>query len=113
MSSPVRMGETLYGFSKERRGQLLAVSLDDGEILWTAEESADNAALLLDGERLALLTTGGELILGRATPGGWSPGQRHELAESPTWAHPVPLADGLLIKDATTLGCWRASSSNK
>jgi hypothetical protein len=28
------------------------------------------------------------------------------VADSPTWAHPVVLADGVLIKDAKTLSRW-------
>ena len=111
MSSPVLDGDTFYGFSKERRGLLIAVSLADGEVLWTHEEATDNASLVLAGGRLVVLTTGGDLIVGTSTPNGWATERRYEVAPSATWAHPVLLPDGFLIKDASELVRWRVSSS--
>ena len=29
------------------------------------------------------------------------------LADTPTWAHPAPTAEGLLVRDAETLALWR------
>ena len=112
MSSPVLDGDTLYGFSKERRGQLIAVSIADGEILWTQQEPADNASLVRVGERLVVLTTAGELMVGVPTEAGWTLEQRYEVASSATWAHPVLLPDGFLVKDASELVRWRLASSD-
>ena len=109
MSSPVLDGDTLYGFSPERRGQLIAVSLADGEILWTHEEKAENAALALAGDRLVVLTTEGELIVGTCTPSAWSPEARYEVSTTATWAHPVLLPDGLVVKGTSELVRWTAA----
>jgi hypothetical protein len=46
-----------------------------------------------------------------AKPTAKAPGEirRYEVAESPTWAHPVVLPDGFLIKDLKTLARWSAN----
>jgi hypothetical protein len=35
--------------------------------------------------------------------------RQYEVADSPTWAHPVVLPDGFLIKDLKTLARWTAN----
>jgi len=112
-SSPVVAGDTLYGFSKERRGQLVAVSLEDGATPWTHAEPAEHASLVLAGELLGVLTSAGEWIVGTSTPEAWTPEHRHDVADSATWAHPVVLPDGLLVKDATDLARWHASPAGE
>lgn len=36
----------------------------------------------------------------------FEPLRKYTVADSPTWAHPVILDRGILIKDATTLALW-------
>ena len=36
----------------------------------------------------------------------WKTLAQYQVADSPTWAHPVVLGDRLLIKDATDLSLW-------
>ena len=47
-----------------------------------------------------------EMIVAKATGKGFEPLRRYTVAESATWAHPVVLRDGVILKDATTLARW-------
>lgn len=33
--------------------------------------------------------------------------RRYAVAETPTWAHPVPTASGILVKDELSLALWK------
>ena len=107
MSSPVAAGEILFGLSDKRKGMLFCLDAATGELLWTTEgREGDNAALLLAGDRLVVLSTEGELQIGPASRDGWAPELRWEIAESATWAHPALVGDVLLVKDKTHLTAW-------
>ena len=104
MSSAVHSGDLLYGLSHYQKGQLFAVNIQTGDIVWTSDgRRGQNATfltvdqyvlVLLDHGRLKLLTTEGADTQEVRT---W------KVADSPTWAPPVLLPDGLLIKDHDTL----------
>ena len=106
MSSPVLADGALLGFMKRRRGQLVSVDATTGDVDWAIDEAADNAAVLRVASRLVIVTTNGELLLGRATADGFEEERRYELTERPVWAHPVITRDGVIIKDATHLIAW-------
>lgn len=108
MSSPVAVGGALYGFSHRKRGQFFAADLQNGTVRWTsAGRQGDNAALLGSNRILYALTTDGELVAFRPGAGGFEPLATYTVADTPTWAHPAPLADGFLVKDLETLARWR------
>jgi hypothetical protein len=65
---------------------------------------ADNAALVDGGCVLLFLTNDAELIVKSGK--GFEPLRKYTVADSPTWAHPVILDCGILIKDTTTLVLW-------
>jgi len=106
MSSPVLHEGVLYGFSKRRRGQLVAVDVTDGEIIWTHDHAMENASLLRFGPDLVVLGSNGQMTVGPATESGWVESRRYELSENATWASLAPFAGGVLVKDATSLTCW-------
>ena len=54
------------------------------------------------------VTNDAELIVARKSAKGFEPLRKYSVADSPTWAHPVILNRGVLIKDATTLALWGA-----
>ena len=68
----------------------------------------------LDGEMpqhqqadlLMATTTEGELVVARRDPAKFDLIKRYTIAESPVWAHPVPVGQGVLIKDADTVAYW-------
>ncbi len=107
MSSPVAMGDVVFGFSHLNRGQLFALDPQTGRVLWTGEPlQGDNAALVAAGDHLLVLTSDAQLTVARVTPRGIEPMRRYTVADSPAWAHPLVTPGGVIVKDANTLAFW-------
>lgn len=108
MSSPVEAGGFLFGLSNRNRGQFFCIDAKTGKTMWTTKgREGDNAALVTAGDLLLIVTTEGELIVAHASPKAFDVVKRYTVAESPVWAHPAPLAGGVLIKDLETLAYWK------
>ena len=108
MSSPVLVGDRLFGFSNMRRGQFFCLDPETGEAIWSSEgRQGDNAALVVADGRVLALTSEAELFVIDPAGSEFHPVARYTVAESATYAHPVPTAAGLLIKDNSTLALWR------
>jgi len=107
MSSPVVSGNLLFGFSHLKKGQIFCLDAGTGATLWTGPpRSGDNAAILASSTTLFVLNPDAQLTIARPSAAGLGEIRHYEVADSPTWAHPVVLADGLLIKDLKTLTRW-------
>jgi outer membrane protein assembly factor BamB len=107
MNSPVIVGDLLFGFSHLKKGQLFCLDARTGATLWTASPRAgDNAALLASATTLYSLTPDAKLLIARPTAKALNEVRQYEVADSPTWAHPVVLSDGFLVKDLKTLARW-------
>jgi len=108
MSSPIVDAERLFGFSHRQKGQLFALDLTTGKTLWTSEgKLGDNASLVQTGKVLWALTSGGELIVFKASDQQFQQIARYKVAETPTWAHPLIVAGGVLVKDEAKLTLWQ------
>jgi outer membrane protein assembly factor BamB len=105
MSTPVLQGNTLFGFSALKKGQLFALDADTGKTLWQGPgRMGENAALLsVGGSNFLALTNEGNLIVVPVNAKEYAPSVQYTVASSPTWAHPVILGNRILIKDETTL----------
>ena len=104
MSSPVVRGDYVFGFSHKRKGQFFCIDARTGKTLWTDNgRDGDNAAIVGADQYLFLLTDGADLIVARNNPKQFEVLKKYSVAESPTWAHPVIVGNGVLIKDASTL----------
>lgn len=107
MNSPVVSGDLLFGLSHLKGGQFFCLDPRNGATLWTSEgRQADNAAIVDAGSVLLFLTNDAELIVAKKSGKGFELLRKYAVADSPTWAHPVILNSGILIKDATTLALW-------
>jgi outer membrane protein assembly factor BamB len=107
MNSPVLSGDLLFGFSHLKKGQFFCLDARTGATLWTASpRSGDNAAMLASSTTLYALTPDAQLLIARPTAKSLGEIRRYEVAASATWAHPVVLSDGFLIKDLKTLARW-------
>ena len=107
MSSPVADGGIVYGFSNKRKGQLFALDATSGKVRWASEgRGGANAALQIAGPNLLVLTTEGELIVLRRSPEKYEELHRYKVADSQTWAQPVLLRDGVLIRDVDSVKLW-------
>ena len=104
MSSPVLSGGILYGHSSTRAGQFVALDAATGAVRWSSEgREGEHAAVLLAGDHLLLLTEDAELLVAAPSPAALAVVHQYEVAEDATWTVPVPLPDGLLVRDATGL----------
>jgi len=107
MNSPVVAGESLFGFSHLKKGQIFCLDARSGVTQWTGPpRGGDNAAMLASSSTLFALTSDAQLLVARPTTKGLGEIRKYEVADSPTWAHPLVLSDGVLIKDAKTIARW-------
>ena len=110
MSNPVLVGNRLIGFSERNSGHFTALDTETGQVLWVSPPRAgENAALLAAGRTVLALTDGGELLVLDAAANRFDPLRRYDAAPTATWAHPVPVPDGLLVKDEAHLARWRVA----
>jgi outer membrane protein assembly factor BamB len=107
MSSAVVNGDLLYGFSHYGLGRLFCLDPKTGEVLWQGPgRTGDNVMFLsIPGHVLALVNDGSLQIIA-------ADGDRLEtlasyrVAEDSTWAPPVLLQNGILVKDKQSLTLW-------
>jgi outer membrane protein assembly factor BamB len=104
MSSPITASGHVFGFSHRKKGQLVALDPKTGRVAWASEgRQGDNAALVAMGGSVLALTDGGVLVAFDAAASGYAPLATYTVAASPTWAHPIPVRGGFLIKDVDSL----------
>ena len=104
MSSPVLASGTLYGHSSTRSGQFVALDAATGAVRWASEgREGDHASILIAGDDLLLLTSDAELLVAEPDAAAFEVTRHYQVADAATWALPVPLPDGLLVRDATGL----------
>jgi len=107
MNSPVLSGDLLFGFSHLKKGQLFCLDAATGETLWAGPPRAgDNAAVLASKSTLVALNNEGQLTIARVDAKSFEVIRQYTVAESPTWAHPLVMSDGVVIKDLKTLARW-------
>jgi outer membrane protein assembly factor BamB len=107
MSTPVIIGNTLYGLSHKSRGQLFAIDVATGKTLWTTPgREGENASIIAAGQVLFLSTTNAELIVARPNTAKFEEQKRYRVAESAVWAHPAIAGNLIVVKDVDKLICW-------
>ena len=107
MSSPILDGDFLYGFSSRRKGQLFCLEASTGKVRWATEgRGGGNASLVSAGPNLVVLTTEGDLLVVRKDPGKYEELHRYKVADEGTWAQPVILKNGIVIRDAASVAFW-------
>ena len=107
MSSPVLVGDTLYGLSHKASGQFFALDAKSGKVLWLGEpREAMNTSVVKAGTLLFLLNDDGELIVASSNPAGIEPLRRYTVADSSTWAQPAISGNRIFIKDVAHLSLW-------
>lgn len=108
LSSPVVLGNSLFGLSVRRKGQYFRADATTGQPFWrTTGKEGDYAVFLVAGNDLLIQTTEGELIVAGNSQTEFTPVRRYKIADAATWAHPALVNDGIVIKDAQTLALWK------
>ena len=104
MSSAIVNGDLLYGFSHYGKGRLFCMRVDSGEILWQSPgRVGSNVMFLSIPDHVVALIDNGELQVIKATGEGYAKAASYRVSDQPTWAPPVLLSDGVLVKDRDTL----------
>jgi outer membrane protein assembly factor BamB len=107
MSSAVINGDHLYGFSHYDSGRLFCLNPNTGDVLWSGPpRTGQNVMFLSVRGHIAALINKGELRILRASPRKYQQVASYQVAEDHTWAPPVLLKDGVLIKDRRHLTMW-------
>ena len=98
----------LYGFSHYNSGQLFSLNPNTGEILWQSRgRSGQNVTFLSMPDHILALINDGELKIFSAAGKDTKQVASYRVADSPTWAPPVVLSDGFLVKDQKSLTRWQ------
>ena len=107
MSSPVMVGDTLFGLSSKNSGQYFAIDARTGEVLWLGQpREADNTAIVTWGDLVFLLNDDAQLTVARGSRMGLEPVRRYTVADGATYAQPTITGDRIFIKDVDTLALW-------
>lgn len=107
MSTAVVNNDLLYGFSHYGRGRYFCVDMKTGEILWQGPgRTGDNVMFLSIPGHVVALVDNGQLQIIKASGDRFEQVASYRVSERPTWAPPVLLESGILVKDHTTLTLW-------
>ena len=107
MSSPVLVNGRVVGLSHRKKGQYFSLDPATGAVQWKSDPGqGENAAFVLTGGALLVLEGDGTLLVLPPDAASFSPTHRYRIAESATFAHPVPTDLGILIKDENGLALY-------
>jgi outer membrane protein assembly factor BamB len=113
MSSPVFADGTIYGLSQKKKGQFVALDAATGTVRWATEgREGEHASVLLTPGHVVFLTNGADLVVARRSSAKFDPERRYiDVTDSETWAAPVLLSDGIIVRDAARLArlAWAAN----
>ena len=73
----------------------------------------ENAAFVLAGDSVLVLQGDGNLLALARDASTFAPTRQYRVADSATYAHPVPTAKGLLIKDENGLALYGPAATSK
>ncbi|MGH9794747.1 MAG: PQQ-binding-like beta-propeller repeat protein [Candidatus Acidiferrales bacterium] len=105
MSSPVFADGTIYGHSNKKKGQFVALDAATGAVRWATEGRAGwHASVLLTPKHIVYLTNEAAVVVARRHPAQYAEDARYtDVADSETFAMPVLLPDGFIVRDSTGL----------
>lgn len=107
-NTPVLKDGKLYGISQ--KGDLFCLDAAEGKTLWTAPLGMKDFGSVVDaGSVLMALGTQGELTLFEPNTKEYKKVASYKVAQTETYAYPVPTAEGILIKDKEALALWKVN----
>jgi outer membrane protein assembly factor BamB len=112
MSSPVLANGRVVGLSHKKRGQYFALDPATGAVVWTSDSGqGENAAFVLTDTALLVLQEDGTLLVLPQDAAAFAPSRRYRVADSATYAHPVPTERGILVRDEAGVSLFAADSA--
>lgn len=107
-SSPVLVGDLLFGMSTRHQGCFFCLDANSGKTLWESDgRQGANASIVNAGSVLLFLTERGRLLIVKPSATAYEPIAEYKVSDTDTHAHPVFLGDRILIKDGTMLRSFR------
>ncbi len=104
MSTPVVADGTIYALSSRRKGQFVALDAATGIVRWATEgREGEHASVLLAPAHVLFLTNGGTLVVATRDRTAFVAERRLEVADGETWAVPVFVAGGIVVRDGKGL----------
>jgi outer membrane protein assembly factor BamB len=104
-NTPVLKGGQLYGVSQ--KGDAFCLDAQTGKTLWTAPLGGKDFASVVDtGTALLALAPLGELVVFEPSDKEFKKIAGYKVAETDTYAYPVPSSKGIYIKDQESLALW-------
>jgi outer membrane protein assembly factor BamB len=106
-TTPVAHDGVLYGIDGRDDippAHLRCIDPKTGRVLWS-EDNFGYATLVRAGDKLIVVTTGGELVLARANPKAYEELGRHRLTSDTLRALPALAGGRLYVRDGSTLYC--------
>jgi outer membrane protein assembly factor BamB len=111
MSSPVIRGDAYFAV-EHRTGRLFCLHLADGALAWKHGTFGDYASLVLAGDRLLILDSGGRLTVIEATSEAYREVATLRVSDSKTYAHLVVVGSRLYVRDAQQVMCFDLSAQS-
>lgn len=107
MSSAVINNDLLYGHSHYQEGRFFCLDPKTGKVLWLGPPRTGKHAtfLAIPGYMVALVNDG-TLLIFKATSESFQKVASYRVAKDRTWAPPVLLKNGILVKDQESLTLW-------
>ncbi len=103
----VRVYVGTYTGPKSKGIYRMDLDLATGKSLWTSDgRMFESASLVRTGNTIFALSTSAELIALRDSETQFQQLARYKVSDTPTWAHPVLVAGGVLIKDEERVTRW-------
>ena len=113
MSTAVMNNDHFYGMSHYGKGRVFCLDAASGDVLWQGPgRNGDNITFLSVPDHVVALTDKGRLQFIKASPKTYDKVADYRVSEKPTWAPPVLLPDGVLIKDDRSLIRWKLPTDN-
>ena len=105
MSSPVVVGDTVYGLTNRNKGQFFALDVETGKTRWTEPAAPVGERVDHGRERPPVVPDHARArsIVLKADSAAYAEAGRLDVAPSATWASPVLLGPQILVKDVDHL----------
>lgn len=104
MSPFVLADGTIYGLSNKRKGQFVALDATTGTTRWaTNGREGEHASVLVAPGHVLFMTNAGDLVITKRGTKAFAEERRIALASGETWAVPVFVTGGVVVRDAGAL----------
>jgi len=104
-NTPVLKDGFLFALSD--KGNLFCLSAQTGQTTWTDSTRHGNFGSILDvGSVLMVLPNKSELIVYQPNGQEYSEIKRYQVAETPTYAHPIIAGNRLFVKEQDSVAMW-------